>query len=209
MKSSLRKLFFSTLFLLVAYQPPAFTGCCLPPLCLDGWSAEARVAYFSPSHDRLRDIYSPHWVDYQFVVAREIFSNVEVWSSIGFIQRSGESTFVKEHTRFRVIPFGLGFKYYFPSCWDWKPYAGIGFNYRYLNIHNSSDYVQERVTQWKSGSTFQLGVKKFCCNGIFYDVFFDYILQNYRFSGHSSPYVKRNDIYFNGWKLGAGIGYAF
>jgi hypothetical protein len=209
MKAIQTKIILTTFLLLVFNLPSAHANQWLS-CYLKGWSTQARVAYFSPSSSRQREIYSAHWVDYQFELARKIAQNMEIWSSVGFIQRDGESTFLKEHTRFRVVPFGLGFKYYYPTtCWSWKPYAGVGFNYRHLTIHNSSDEVKEHISQWKFGSTFKLGVKKECCNGIFYDLFIDYILQNFRFSGTSDYPIKRNDVYFNGWKIGAGIGYAF
>lgn len=176
---------------------------------LKGWNLEFQTAYFTPNSNTLREIYSPHWIDFQLELAKSVATNFEVFASAGYIQRTGESTFTKDSTRFRIIPFGLGFKYYLPSCWSIKPYAGVGFNYRYLNIYNSSEFVKEHVAQGKFGSTFLIGLKKECANRIYYDFFAHYILQNFRFSSSSDYPVTRNDICFDGFKIGVGVGYAF
>ncbi len=182
-----------------------------------GWSAEFRVAYFSPDSKRFTKIYSRDLVDYQVEISKEIFTNCSLWFDVDYLSKKGHSYPLHDHTRINLVPLALGLNYQLWCQNGWIVYVGAGGNYTHLKIHDHSHYVKEHTSKWQFGGTFKSGIKKVFCNGITLSIFCDYFLQKFHFSGHShcsgessgSCTIERTSLNASGIKAGIGLGYVF
>jgi hypothetical protein len=66
-KSFFYSLFLTGFLMILSLPLQAWDCCCSEPLDI---TAEARVAYYSPSSKRVRHIYGSGWADYQFELSK-------------------------------------------------------------------------------------------------------------------------------------------
>lgn len=195
--------------------------CCSTDSCCfnwcEGWSAEFRIAWYSPSSHKFRKIYSNSLADYQIELSKKLFGNWDLWLDVDYATKKGHSTYFHDKTRITIVPIILGARYSFDLCYDFQLYLGAGVNYTFLRIHDDSHYVKKHVHKEQFGGTFKVGLKKYFCDCFFVDVFVDYFLQDFHFSGKdrlssssgSERFVQRHSANLSGFKIGAGIGYTF
>lgn len=208
-------------FFMLLMRCNLFSNCLESPFCFynltQDWSAEFRVAYFSPESKRVRKIYSSNLIDYQVEISKNLCPNWSIWLDVDYLSKNGRSEPLHDSTRIWLIPIALGVNYQFWCRNGWNAYVGAGGNYTCLRMHDHSEYVKEHISKWNFGGTFKLGIKKVFCNGITLNFFCDYFLQKFHFSDksrssdshYSSCYIERNSLNVSGLKVGMGIGYYF
>lgn len=152
-----------------------------------------------------------------------------IFLSTAYAAKNGRSVGLCTPTQVRLVPFGIGVKYFFQNlnktfCKKYKFYLGLGFQPTLLQTNNCSDIVQH-TSDWGFG-----GIAKFGClwdlpRNIFLDFFADYSFVNVGCNSScnssstcssASSYCSSSNNFevplkanVSGAILGIGIGYRF
>ena len=177
---------------------------CCNPCCDWGNETEFRVAYFYPSSQRFRDIYSGARIDYEIETTQRLLCNFYAWANVSWFPNSGHSLGEHHYTTIDLVPVSFGLKYLIclPCCT--KLYIGAGPAYYFLNTHDHSScacierYRNERG--W--GGAFKSQLDWFFCGCNYLDLFVDYLYLPLNTNRDSADQV-------GGLKVGLGIGHHF
>jgi len=167
---------------------------------------EARAAYFYPTDDRFRDVYSDAGL-YSIETSVQAWKQLYPWASVGFLYTSGSSVGEGSKTRLYMIPIGVGLKYLFDFD-RLQPYLGLGVVGAYANIHNDSSFVARRQSDWGVGGIAKTGCLAYVTQNLFLDIFLDYTYLKINF-GNSKKNVLTRRADLSGLSVGGGIGYRF
>jgi outer membrane protein W len=200
-------------FSLVSSSLKAFDfGCMDFSPCVDAsYDASFRVAGYIPLNKRVKKIYSNTWSDFQLEFNKNICQNLSVWINGQYTANNGESYGYSEApTKIRLIPVSIGLKYNYEIVPCLNIYLGAGAAYSWLYIRDDYEYVHEHTHKQAWGGLFKLGFQYNISECFFAEVFSDYLLQRFKFSGSdSSPYVERRDANMDAVIVGAGVGIHF
>lgn len=205
---------FCTTFVLAAISATAGSsmGCDNDP-----WCVKLSVAYFRPTDDKVRKIYSDAWANYQFELSRTLFnSNWAAWGSVDWSGANGEALYIgsqpvsKDKTNLWILPLSFGLQYYLPvDRLNGRFYLGGGASVAFVRITDDHDHVKKNLSKngaW--GGILKSGFQYFFCNSLFLDVFMNYSFQKVRFSNEHTN-VQTSDAHLDGLKIGAGLGLCF
>jgi hypothetical protein len=195
---------------------------------LQAFDIEARVAYFYPTDNRLREIYGKNgWADYQVEVAAPLNMccncswDWDLWFNAAYYQKSGHSTCLRNHTRVENWAFNFGVKRYFDMCTCFRPYLGLGGGFAHVQFRDKfrldnfggifigdTHPIKSRIHRWGGCLLVKSGVRyDFTCN-IFADIFLDYSF-NWFNREKKRHCVRTRSIDTGGLKTGLGLGYQF
>lgn len=182
---------------------------------LQAFDIEARVAYFYPQDNRLREIYGKNgWVDYQIEASAPLnlccdcSCNWDLWFNASYYQKRGHSTCLHNKTRVQNWAFNFGVKRYFDTCTCFRPYLGLGGGFAHVEFNDRSPFVKRHIDRWGGALLAKSGIKYDISCHVFVDLFVDYGL-NWYSSKHSREGVRTRSIDTGGVKAGLGLGYQF
>lgn len=184
-----------------------------------------RAGYFLFSDNTLRSIYDNGGAALEVELNGKIFEmrehNLFGFASTGYFSKQGHSIGLGDSTCIREIPLSIGLKYahqrpifyHWPYIFWFAPYAGLGYEYVHIRIHNHSDFVKQHVRDHSSGGVVKLGTLFYCSQALFFDLFANYSFAYRNFHGSElegmPDAVERFGIRTRGWTFGAGVGYGF
>lgn len=175
--------------------------------CLSGLDVEARVAYFHPNSHTFRRIYHGG-VDLQVEFSTRVWNDFHAWFNIEWFSKKGHSIGLHDDTHVRILPLSLGIKYFYCLCSSIKAYTGIGATYTWLRTKDDNPFVIRHVSKKSYGLALKSGLIYDFCNGVYVDLFADYMYLPFHFSG-SRHCIERHDAQVGGVKVGCGLGYHF
>jgi len=179
------KIFF--IALLLALAPAAATIDC-----------EVRAGAFLTTSHRFREVYGNATPFYELQASTPLCGTcLDFWANFDWIQKRGSSVSLHDSTRIAIGNVSLGLAYTY-CLYLGEVYLGIGPSFSRVWIHNKSACVREKVSKFAYGAVVKSGYKYCFCNGLFLDLFMDYLYQPMHFK-------HRNDN-VGGFKIGAGIG---
>ena len=169
---------------------------------------EIKSGYFFFSEHIMRQVYNSGGIDVQLSYSQPIWKWLQIYSAVDYIQANGRSLNGHYFTKIRVIPLSLGLKPVIPLTSWLDYYLYLGPRYFFVNINNSSNYVDHS----KNGN----GLGGFAGTGFLFrpiehfviDLFGDYSYKKKSF--HSSKKnVSGHSVDIGGFAFGAGLGYEF
>lgn len=177
---------------------------------------EFRGAYFKPTGDRFKHIYTGCMGLYGGEVAVQLSECNEHWYgffSIDYLSKKGYSIGLGNPTKVTLLPLGIGVKYLTPACWcdNTDLYVDLGFQPVRVHTHDISSYVIPTITKWALGGIVKGGAYvTFSCN-FFLDVFIGYSFAKAKsnLTGAPTGPVVPLDSSVSGAIFGAGVGYRF
>lgn len=200
----MKRIFLFTLFLLSQLSS------------IQAYDVEARVAYFYPTDNRMRNVYSKSgFVEYELEVSNPLncFFNCfdECWdgfANVSFYQKNGRSSCLNNRSKVTNWAFNVGGKRFFSCFKCFRPYLGIGAGFAHVSFHDDSPYVKEHINSWGPSLLLKSGlIYDISCN-FYLDLFADYGFNWFWPSVNNCCCTGRN-IDTGGLKIGAGIGYKF
>ena len=180
-------------------------------LCaLDGW-VEGKAAYFFPSNDTFREVYSGGGI-YGVEATCQIYSELYGWASGSYFGKSGKSIGEGEPTRIYFVPIGFGIKHY-NDLWKWEKAAigidvAIGATYTFVHMENSSPFVAPKQSKWGWGGTAKAGVL-FTYSHFLAHVFVDYSYLKVNFPNSTNPVAWGGTSNLSGVSVGGSLGIRF
>ncbi len=206
-----RALFLLFIFFCISITTPAYAS---------RYFAEAKIGYFRPFSDTLRDIYSDGWANYELEISYTPFcvcdpcwwTNFYAWGGYNYLYDKGEtrSGVNDDVTDIQIYSFSLGLKYFQPMPCCTELYAGAGLRYFILRIDNRDNTVDRRERANGLGGVFSLGfiVRPYRCFTM--DFFTDLAVKHF----DESEFTKQNNeveksIDVTGITFGVGVGIVF
>ncbi len=182
-------------------------------------SVEFKAAYFRPSNDFVKEIYSNGWVDYGFEFSKMITTdnNLAIWGGVNWYRTKGHAACCgdiivsKSKTSISVVPFSLGLKYFMPvpQVYNANLYLGAGISTAFVRIKDDSEFVKAKLSKNGAfGWVLKSGIQYFFRNNVFIDVFADYVFQEVNFK-RGNGNVANFSASLDGLKLGVGLGLNF
>jgi len=167
---------------------------------------EVKAAYFHPTDNRFREIYSGAGI-YSIETSVQAWEGLYPWMSVGFFRQTGRSLENRHSTHITLLPIGVGLKYLLPLD-KITPYIGLGMQVTYTRMHDHSPYVDRKFAKWGIGGLAKLGSYLYVTKDFFIDVFCDYsyLKVNYH---HSKKKVINLRADLSSLQFGGGIGYRF
>ena len=183
---------------------------------IEATEIEIRAAYFAPQDDRMRDIYSNGFTEYEVEVSTKLdclspcAPSFDAFINFATYQKEGTSTCTlqKDHTTVRNSALNVGIKRYLDIlCLDFHPYLGLGVGVANVRFHDKSHHVKEHINEWGGALLLKSGIKyNIMCN-FFADLFLDYSYQ--WFSFHKRHCAEVHDVNPGGVMVGLGAGFEF
>lgn len=145
---------------------------------------EFKSGAFIPTGSCFRAIYgsATYFLNPEFTFQVKEEKNWYIFLSSAYAAKDGHSVGLCTPTKAKLIPFGIGVKYFFQDlhkgfCKKYKFYLGLGFQPTLLKTNNCSDFAQ-KTSDWGFG-----GIAKFGCFwnlpcNFFLDFFADYSFVN-------------------------------
>lgn len=145
---------------------------------------EFKGGAFIPTGCDFKSIYgsATFFVSPEFTVQVIEDKNWYIFLSAAYAAKDGHSVGLCTPTQVRLVPFGIGLKYFFQKldsdfCKKYKFYLGLGFQPTLLQTNNCSDFARH-TSDWGFG-----GIAKFGClldlpRNFFLDFFADYSFVN-------------------------------
>ncbi|MCH9627738.1 MAG: hypothetical protein S4CHLAM2_13810 [Chlamydiales bacterium] len=190
------------------------------PAQADRYLFDAKVGYFRPFSDELRNIYSEGWASYQVEAAYSPFSscnsawwsNFFAWGGYNYLYDKGEtrSGMDDDETIIQFYNFTLGLKYLVPMFCNTRLYGAAGARYFFLRIDNCDDAVGHRERANGMGSAFSLGVLFQPYRCFVMDFFTDVMVRKFTDSDFTTRCDEvAEDLDISGITFGIGIGILF
>ena len=136
---------------------------------------EFKAAAFLPSDCLFKKIYDSCAALYDLELTFELVEdkNWFMFLSLAYTSKQGHSVGFCTPTTVQIVPFGLGFKYFFP-CSRGDFYVGLGVQPAYLGTNNCSEFVCKHTSDWGVGGVSKIGFNFDLPKNWFCDLFFDY-----------------------------------
>lgn len=183
---------------------------------------EFRAGSFIPTGSDFRDIYGSAtvFVSPEFSWQVHERHNWYIFLSAGYAEKKGHSLGLCTPTKARIIPLGIGLKYFFQNmnnsyiCKNHKFYVGAGFQPVLLKTTNCSEYVQQNTSNWGIGGVAKIGWMYTFKHNFYLDIFADYSFVNLGCGSNCSVttgthYTAPIKADVSGAILGVGFGYSF
>lgn len=171
---------------------------------------EFKGAYFHATGSRFKKIFAKGGALYGPELTFQLCdSNWYGFLSVDFFRNKGHSIGSNTPTSIRLVPVGIGLKYFMPTCWECADfYAGLGFQPVHVRIENNSQFVPNQK-RWVLGGIAKLGSYiNFSCNW-FLDLFIDYSFAHISARTTQIPPVVPLSSSISGAIFGVGLGYRF
>ncbi|MCP5503736.1 MAG: hypothetical protein H7A41_01145 [Chlamydiales bacterium] len=167
---------------------------------------EIKAAYFHPTDNRFREIYSGAGI-YSIETSVEAWEGLYPWMSLGFFRQTGRSLEDRFSTHITLVPIGIGLKYLLELD-KIVPYVGLGMQVTYTRMHDHSPYVDRKFAKWGIGGLAKIGSYLYFTDNFFFDVFCDYsyLKVNYH---HPKKKVINLRADLSSLQFGGGFGYRF
>lgn len=165
-------------------------------LSAKGMKFELKTHYYMPQDDIFREVYDSG-IAFGGEFSYEIWNGFFAWFGGSSFTKEGEFTFSGDTTDVKIIPLELGLRYVYRASPVLSLYGGLGMAYVLFDEEN----FLGSVTKNQLGGIGTLGVTLNIKNGIFVDVFIDYLMCS----------LEPNDVAFSisGIMTGIGIGIEF
>lgn len=185
----------------------------------EGAILEFRPSYFYPTSSTFRKIFDGS-VNYQLTGTAPIglcsryewVRSINLWGGVDYFSKTGHSQGLHDKTRIRMVPLTLGLKYFLPSCSRGYPlnfYAAGGMKYYFLQTHNHSEQVKNKINKNGMGGVVEVGFITTLRECFILDLFASYSFKSFGAPSSSDPAVKGTSLNISGLNVGAGIGYKF
>ena len=169
---------------------------------------EANAAYFRPTDNAFREIYSGGGI-YGLEASAKVWRGLYPWLSVRYFGQSGRITGSQSRTTIHLVPIGVGLKYLFPVHDRLNVFIGAGVLPTYLHIHDKSPFFIKKVTKWGVGGTVKGGAIFNVTDLIFIDIFSDYLFVKMHFDKTDDGAIERRPANITGFSIGGGIGIRF
>jgi len=177
------------------------------------FDVEARVAYFYPSDNRMREVYNQNgWANYQieastpFDFCCDCSCDWRLWTNVSYFHETGHSSCLRDKTSVNNWAVNFGLKRYFETCMCLRPYLGLGVGFAYVQFNDHSPFVHEHVRRWGVAVLAKSGIQYDVTCNLFLDLFLDYAYNGFRFHGCCG---SRRHVDTGGLNVGLGLGYKF
>jgi len=171
-------------------------------------TVEFKAGYFFFASSKMREIYNQGGLDLQICAAGSIWDGLELYGSVEYLKRSGNSLGGDEKTSIWQVPVNLGLKPVFTICPQVQWYFTLGPRYFYVHQHNHSSFVMKNKGKSGVGMFVNTGFDFILWKHLLIDIFGEYSYEKIHFHT-SKDYVYTKGMQVGGFTFGGGIGYSF
>ena len=168
---------------------------------------ELKAGYFFFASHKMRKIYDKGGWDVQLSGSFPVWKWLDVYSSVEYLERSGNSLNSGQKTSIWIVPLSLGLKPVFRICPQLEYYFAIGPRYIFLRQHNRSSYVSKFINNNGFAGFVNTGFNFFVTPHFVIDIFGEYSYAKLHTKSSSNYYGQ--DTQLGGFTFGGGVGYAF
>lgn len=178
---------------------------------------EIKGGYFFFVNSDMKEVYNQGGTDVQLAGSVPIWSVLNAYASVGYIQKSGHSisdssgicgTIKHQKTSLWEVPFSLGLRAAIPWGDHVQYYLTVGPRYFLAYAHNNSDYVPRHMHANGLGMFGNTGFL-FLWRHFTFDLFGEYSYVRMGFHGHGPSGSYHNRPELSGVTCGGGFGYSF
>ncbi len=138
-------------------------------------NVESQVAYFQPTDDTFRDVYSRGGVIFGLEATRvRAWRGFYPWVSARYFGKSGRSSGLGDRTKIDIVPIGAGLNYLFCGSQHYDLFIGAGMLPTYLHITDESNFVIRKNNNWGLGGIVKMRLHFNITKSFFIDLFSDY-----------------------------------
>ncbi len=182
----------------------------LPPLFSRDVILEFKGAYFLPTHCMFKKcfkggaLYGP---ELTFQLRDE--SSWYGFASVDYYKQKGRFLSLCDSSTLRLVPLGLGIKYFVPCRTRADFYLGLGLQAAYLNKKSRNGCVTSKMKLWGFGGIAKSGVYIDLAHDLLLDLFIDYSFIRTKKNNFYGNKVTCSRTHVDGPIFGAGLGYRF
>ena len=171
-------------------------------------SLEFKAGHFFFTDALMRSIYTDGGLSLQLCGSFPVWKWLEIYTSVGYQQRSGHSLNMKEPTKIWQIPIDLALKPMIKITSQVQYYFAVGPRYFYVQQHNHSAINNQKVTYNNVGFFVNTGCNLLPCKHLLIDVFAEYSFERMSFKSTDLTIHSRT-AQIGGFLIGLGFGYSF
>jgi len=182
-----------------------------PPQCQSDEiqpTIEFKTGYFFFSDHRMRKVYDKGGLDLQIAGSYPIWKWLQIYGSVEFIERHGQSLNDHQKTRIWEYPISLGLKSVAKLSKNIQYYFTIAPRYFFVHAHNNSPFMDRKMNQNGIGGFVGTGFNFLPTPHLLIDVFGEYSYCKLHFHTHKKNTTGRS-VQVGGFAFGVGLGYAF
>ena len=169
---------------------------------------EFKTGYFFFSESKMRKVYNKGGLDLQIAGSYPVWRWLQIYGSVEYIERHGQSLNDHQKTRIWEYPISLGLKSVAKICEKTQYYFTIAPRYFFVHVHNNSPFMDRKMNQNGIGGFVGTGFNFLPTPHLLIDVFGEYSYCKLHFHTHKSNTTGRA-VQVGGFAFGAGLGYAF
>lgn len=169
---------------------------------------EFKGAYFLPSDQTFKTIFSNGGAIYGPEITAEIYKHLYGFVSADFFSKNGKSIGFCTPTKASIINLSFGLKYLASFCYG-DFYVGLGVLPTRLKTNDCSPFVINTQSQWGCGGIVKVGAYIDLPKSFVLDLFIDYSFVNIKFNCCPNALTQPNIANLNGCWFGAALGYRF
>jgi len=169
---------------------------------------EVKGGYFFFTDSKMRKVYNKGGLDLQLSGSYPIWKWLQVYGSVEYLTRHGESIGSPQKTRIWEVPLSLGLKPIIKIHPKVQYYIALGPRYFFVHVHNNSPYVDRKIDENGLGGFVNTGFNFFPIPHFCIDIFGEYSYKRMRFHP-SKDAVYGREVQIGGLSFGIGLGYAF
>lgn len=168
----------------------------------------ATGAYYLPTNQIFKQIYGHGGGIYGLEMSVRTWQELYAWTSISYFSKDGRSIGEGDKTELKLVPIGVGLKYFFPiGCWD--IYLSGGVLASYLHLQDYSPFVIKSTSKWTVGGTGKIGVMWNFAEYFFIDAFTSYSYMKFDFDSTHGGKIIPHNANLSGWAFGGAFGFRF
>jgi hypothetical protein len=186
----------------------------ISPLVAKDVILEFKGAYFLSTDCNFKNIYDKGGALYGPELTFQLKDSCNWYGflSVDRLKKDGCSIGLANPTTVRLLPLGIGLKYFMPDCWDCADfYLGLGLQPVHVSTQDCSAFVNPQLSQWGVGGIAKAGIFINLCSNFVLDLFIDYSFVKTNCKPECCSHVATEPIKadLSGAVFGAGIGYRF
>lgn len=171
---------------------------------------EVKAGYFHSTGNQFKTIYGKGGGIYGAELTFQIGDSCWYgFLSVDSFHKKGHSIGLSTATSIRLIPVGIGAKYFIPACWENVDlYAGLGFQPVHVRVRNDTQFVPNQK-KWVLGGIAKFGSYIYFSCDWFLDLFIDYSFAHISAHAQQMPPIVPLSASISGAIFGIGLGYRF
>jgi len=170
---------------------------------------EVKPSYFLFTNSVMRSIYHHGGVEIQGSASIPVWNYLDFYTSIGYRRVHGHALNTCENTTLTVLPCDIGLKPIINFCERFYYFFAIGPRFFYFRQHNTSPYVDCKITGGNVGLFANTGFNVELSHNLLLGIFGEYSYEKKAICPQKPNVYSNGSVQMGGIAVGISFGYAF